>query len=432
MTLSLALFVLVVALCLLCEGFFSGTETALISSDKTQLWAEARRGNRQALLAERILERSGALLSTTLVGTNLSVVTGTTFATLVVSHYVPREWESLVTTLALAPLILVFGEIVPKSLARANATALALRLAGALAVAQHVLRPIAVVVSRIAEAVLALLGAKPGEQSPYVTREELRAMAHLGMEHGLLVSDERRMILSVLELRDRPVSTVMVPLVEMASLPLEGTVADLEALAARRGYSRFPAYDGRVDNIVGVVRTLDVLNAVPAEERAARPLAPFVRREVAFVPETKAVGDLLRELRTSDLRLALVVEEHGGVVGLATQSDLIEEIVGRIHAPRQEQPRGVARSRTVFECDGTLEVEELAERLGEPIDKQGFETVAGLLMKLTGRIPQAGEELPFGPFRIEVLEADPRRVKRVRFVRTAPVEGRDEAEPREP
>ena len=427
MTLTIALLILVVVLCLLCEGFFSGTETALISSDKAQLRADANAGDRRAALAQSLLERSEALLSTTLVGTNIAVVAGTSFATLIVKNYVGPEWESTVTTLVMSPLILVFGEIVPKSLARAHPTATTLRVAGPLALVQRLLHPVVSVTERLTSAALALLGVKPGSRSPYVTHEELMAMARLGEEHGLLVSDDRRMIHSILELRDCPVSTVMVPLVDMASLPITAVVADVEALAARCAFSRFPVYETRVDNIVGVVRTLDVLNAVPRDDRATHPIAPFVRREVTYVPETKAVGDLLRELRYSRVPMAIVVDEHGGVVGLATNEDLVEEIVGRIRDRRHAQPRVTTTSRTVFECDGKMEVDELIERTGEPIEKEGFETVAGLVTKLTGSIPKTGDTIEFGPFRIEVLDASARRVRRLRFVRTTPSSTQEDA-----
>jgi len=226
------------------------------------------------------------------------------------------------------------------------------------------------------------------------------------------------MIESVLELRDRPVSSVMVPLVNIASVPLGATVADLEREAARRPFSRFPVHEGRVDNIVGIVSTVDVLRAEALGDPAATPIEPFVQREVAYVPETKPVGELLRELRYSSAPMAFVVEEHGGVVGLATVTDLVEEVVGRIRDARLEGPADlIARGSRVFECDGDMDVTELAELTGLAIRKEGFETVGGLVMKLTGHIPQAGDSVDFGPFRVEVLEASSRRVQRLRFTR---------------
>ena len=411
--------VLLVILCLLIEGFFSGSETAIISADKAQLRAASRRGDRRASLAVRLLQRSEALLSTTLVGTNLAVVAGTSLATLVIGHHVPREWESTVTILVMAPLILIFGEIVPKSVARAGANAIAIRVAGPLRVAQRVMAPVILLVSRIAEAILALLGSRPTGASLFVTREELMVLAEMGEEHGVIVSEERRMIQSVLELRNRPISSAMVPLVNIISVPIGATVAELDDVAGRSGFSRFPVYEGRVDNIVGIVTVMDVLGADLPGDPAATPIAPFIRREITYVPETKPVGELLRELRYSPLPMAIVVEEYGGVVGLATDADLVEEIVGRIRDERHLSPaRLIASGSDVFECDGTAPVDELAELTGLAIRKEGFETVAGLVMQLTGRIPKAGEHIPFGPFRIEILDATPRHVRRLRFTRT--------------
>ena len=412
-----------VAVCLVAEGFFSGSETAIVSADRAQLRAAARRGDHRARLAESLLDEAETLLSTTLVGTNLAVVTGTTLATLLAAEAI-RAWaipihESTLTTLVMTPLILIVGELVPKSIARGNADRITLRIAGPLRLAQRVMRPLVVAASRLTEWALALLGSKPTGDSPYVSREELKALADIGEAHGMLDVDERRMIQSVLELRERSVATVMVPLVDIASVEAAATVADLEALAARTGYTRFPVHEQRVDNIVGVVSLADVLQAGDMPKPEATPIAPFVRRGVTYVPETKPVGDLLRELRYSHTPMAIVVDEHGGVVGLATTQDLVEEVIGRIRDERRADPRSVAMDGgAVYECDGKMEIRELVERIGLDVEYEGVETAAGLVIKATGRIPQPGETIDFPSHRVEILQATPRRITRLRFIRT--------------
>jgi len=407
---TVALVVVLILACLALEGFFSGSETAIISADRTSLRARARRGDPRAAIAQELLEHSERLLSTTLVGTNLAVVVGTSLATWVASQYVGPEWESVVTTAVMSPLILVFGEIVPKSLGRASALGATLRLARALRFAQRLMAPVVVGVGWVADTLLRPVSGG-GERSPYVSREELKALAEVGAEHGVLLSEEKRMIQSVLGLNEKPVEGVMVPLVEVVALPVEATVADLEAATVRSGFSRFPVYEGRVDNVVGVVRVVDALKAGLGPDA---PIEPLVHRDVAYVPETKPVGELLAELRYSRLPMAVVVEEHGGVVGIVTLEDLIEEVIGHIRDERDEA--GLLRQEaTFFECDGSMEIDEFVRVTGLPVRKEGFETVGGLLMKLTGRIPQRGETVVFGPYRVEVLEATPRRVVRVRF-----------------
>lgn len=408
--------------CVASSAFFAGSETAIISADRAQLRSAQRRGDRRAADAQRLLDREETLLSTILVGTNLSHVTATSLATLVLAELV-QAWripldEGPMTILVMTPLILLFGEIVPKALARGKADRLTLLIAGPLRVSQRLMHPLVVASSWLTERVLLPLGRKPTGDSPYVTREELVALAEIGEAQGVLDVQERAMIQSVLELRDRPVATVMVPLIDIASVEIGATAAELEALAARAGYSRFPVHEDRVDNIIGIVSLADVLQATDVADPETAPLAPFVRRGVTYVPETKSVGDLLRELRYSHTPMAIVVDEHGGVVGLATSEDLVEEIVGRIRDIRLDRPRPVAaEDGSVFECDGKTDVEELLERTGLQAEHQGFETAAGLIIKHTGRIPQAGETIDLGTHRVEILHATPRRITRLRFIR---------------
>ena len=414
------LLIALVVLCLLLTALFSGAETAVISSDKTQLRAASRRGDRRATMAVKLLSHTERLLSVTLIGQNLTVVAATSIATLIVGQFVTHGWESLATTAIMTPITLVFAEIVPKSIAYASPEAIALRLAIPLRFTQRLLHPVVVVVSHIADALLALVGSRHTGGNPYVSREELIALAGVGEEHGLIDPDERRMIQSALELRDRPVASAMVPLVNMASIPLGATVSQLEDLAAQTGFSRFPVYQERVDNVIGIVSFLDILHGALPTDSATTPIDGYIQREIPFVPETKPVGELLHELRYSPMPMAIVVDERGGVVGLATTQDLVEEIVGRIRDERHEQARCVVGRDGIFECDGQAHLEELAEQMGLTFEDRDFETVAGFVIKLTGRIPQVGDVVKFGSFLIEILEADPRRIKRLRFIRTRP------------
>ena len=418
---------------LLLEAFFSGSETAIVSCNDARLHAEAMNGDRRAGLAEQLLKKSETLLGTTLVGTNLAVATGTTLAALAVRLCdVPAQWESLVTTAVMTPLILLFGEIIPKSICLANADVITLWVAGTLRISQTVMLPLVWCVTRATSLLLRAVGQPGTGVNPYVTREELKTLADIGEEHGLIAPGERKMIQSVFDLDNQAVSSVMVPLVDIVSVPSTATTGTVESLAAQTGYSRFPVHEGRVDNVVGVVSLADVLygQAVAEEGGEGVPVgdlrlpspessvAPFVRKNVTFVPETKPVGALLRELRYTRIPMAIAVDEHGGVVGLATTEDLVEEIVGEIKDERDPESSQIAKaSAATFECDGKFEIDELCEQLGVYVEKDGFETVGGLLMKLTGRIPEAGQKIDFQDFQIEVLDADQRRVKRARFVR---------------
>jgi len=408
----------------LVEAFFSGSETAITSMNKVLLRDRAEQGDRRARLIVRLFQRTERFLGTTLVGTNLAVVTSTTLAELLISRWTRPGWESVTNTLVMTPLILLAGEMLPKSVARAYADRIAPALARPLRLAQWVLMPLVWMAGRLAGLIADRLGSPdPAHRSGFVTRDDLRTMAEIAAEDGVVDKTAGAMLQALFDLDRRPVSSVMTPLVEVRSLPVTATIQEVERLSVRTGLSRFPIFRDRVDNIVGVVDLRAVLcrNRNPSDSGADRPLRPFVRTDVAFVPENKSAGSLLHELQYQDLPMAIVVDEHGGVVGIVTAEDLIEEIVGEIHDERDRPEKGITQvGETAYECDGRTELRELRERLGIEIEAGDFQTTAGLVLKLAGRIPRVGETFRLNGYEVEVLKIEGRRVARLRFRRVRP------------
>ena len=422
------LLLIVIGLCVLAAGFFSGSETAIISADQARLHAAALEGDRRASLAEQLLDRVEGIIGATLVGTNLAIATSTSLATVLVAKHVPPKWESLATTLIMTPLILVIGEIVPKSICRASADKITLYVARPLQWVEMVMLPVVWLVSKIADALLLVTGGGKADTQRSLSRQELVVLAELGQEQGTIDAQERRMLQSLLELNERPVSSAMAPFVDMTAVDINSSAQDVRDLAARTGYARFPVYQDRIDNIVGLVALVDILAAEtgdqPSEDSESQAITPFIQEPVTFVPETMPIGILLRDLQQSQTPMVIAVDEHGGIAGLVTREDIVEEIVGDIHDERdREQKRLSIRGADTFECDGKMEIDDLNECLGLDLEKEGFETVAGLVMRVAGRIPQAGDTFSHGALRIEVLEAERRRVRRVRFVRSGEVSG---------
>ncbi len=416
--LSIAVLVLV-----FCEGFFSGSETVFTSVSRAFLHSQAESGNPRAALAQRLINKTERFLGTTLMGTNLAVVSSTTISQFLISTLMPGKWESLLNTLIMTPLILVIGELIPKSLGRAYSDPLALRLAKPLRVAEIVLYPLVVVISKVAGLMATLSGGALHEgSSPYVTREDLQAMAELAVEQGLVPGPSGNMLQTVFTLDTQPVSAIMVPLVDVALVPDGAPIDSVAELSVKTGFSRFPVYRDRVDEIIGVVDLRKLLyecggpSAPP--DLGSTPITPFVQTNIAFVPETKAVGALLHEIRYQKIPMAVVVDEHGGVVGIVTHEDLIEEIVGEIHDERDGPAHDIVQiAESVYECDGRLSAKELAEALDVQIDSDGFETAGGLVLKLAGRIPAPGDRFHCSGYEIEVVDVVKRRVARLRFRR---------------
>ncbi|MBQ6471141.1 MAG: CBS domain-containing protein [Victivallales bacterium] len=228
---------------------------------------------------------------------------------------------------------------------------------------------------------------------------------------------------SALELESKMVGDLAVPLVEVKSLPLTASVADVERLSADTGFTRFPVYDGRIDNIIGVISVRHCIFAPGMEGSDTRhtPIAPLVDRSVLFVPENKTFGALLDELpQTSSSPMAIVVDEYGGMVGLVTAEDLVGRLLGGIQDLRNQHAVAILQAgEGIYECDGKANIHDLEQTIGIPLPPDPeFETAAGLALTLFGRVPRPGASLHYRGWRIKVLEMANHRIARLRFTRT--------------
>jgi putative hemolysin len=403
--------------CLALSAVFSASETAFLSVNGPKLREMARQGHRVARALVPLHDRLERTQASLLVGNNLVNTAATAFA-LMLWNATPLgpAWREVVNTAVMTPLVLVLGEIVPKSLARAYPDGFLLRSGRLCAPVEWALRPVGQVVLWVSVLLMRLTG-QEGEPQ-VITREDLRVLARMGETEGLLREEQRRMIHAVLDLDEQRVEQAMRPLSDIVSV--EEGIALTEFLSAveDHGYSRIPVYRERIDNIVGVVNVLDVIYAADAPET----IDPFIRRELLFVPESKRVATLLTELRFRRSPMAFVVDEYGGIVGLVTIEDLVEEIVGEIRDERDEADdtyRVNARTMTL-ECDGKTEIDALNERLdrmGAQIPEGDYETIAGFVVRALDKIPRVNDVVETDSLLVLVLAADDRSVQRVKIIR---------------
>ena len=250
------------------------------------------------------------------------------------------------------------------------------------------------------------------EKPPETQAEAVDALIEAGQEEGILDESNRDLIQSVVQFSEKTVRDAMKPRPEMVAVAADTTVEKLIELLRLRPFSRLPVFEGSIDNIVGIVYAQDVLQVADAEAHA-RTVGSLMRRDVFFVPETKLGSDLLREMQKKKVRMAIVIDEYGGVAGLVTIEDLVEEIVGEI-SDEHEVAQVVRESETSYLVPGSMDVDRLEELLGVRPDRRGAATVAGLVSELAGRIPKRGEVVQEDGLRLEVLQATERRVERVR------------------
>jgi len=307
--------------------------------------------------------------------------------------------------------MLVFGEIIPKAIAREWATDLILTAYRPLIVMSRVLTPFVALAHAIVRLVLRFFGGPQVDTRQFVSREELKALLQLEPGEAAVSTQEAEMIDKIFDLGDTTVREVMVPLVDAVMLSDTSSVADVVALIGQRGFSRIPIYHQRETNVVGLVTAMDLLR----RGGQARVISDIMRPPT-FVPETKRIDDLLREMQKGRTQLAIVVDEYGGATGLVTLEDIVEQIVGEIHDEHDRTPATVERLPDgSYWVAARTHIDELNEALDWALPKQDYETVAGLVLATLHRIPRTGEEFQIPGYTITVLEADARRVGAVKI-----------------
>ena len=412
----ISIFVFAILVCLVLSAFYSGSETALVSVNKTRLNQLVETDDTKAKIIHRIVEAPDRMLALTLVGTNLANVLISLFGDRLTVSVLPdltEKLQSAISIIYVTFLLLIFGEILPKTIFRVKADSLALRFAYALRLSEFVLAPLISLVQSVTKFLISLFDRGAIPPNPDAQREELRLLATMGERSGNLLAEQRRMIHSLLNIQNRTVAQVMVPLVDIIAIEKTTTCEEFLQIAADSGYSRIPVYDGRVYDIVGIVNLLDVIYA----ENQPETVETFIRTDLHVVPESKNINTLLKEIQNAQHTMVFAVDEYGGTVGLVTVEDLVEEIIGEFADERDDPDMIRIIAPDILECVGRTEVDILQEHYGLSIPQGDYVTIAGYILERTGTIPETDTELDLGDSVITILDADTRAIRKIRIRR---------------
>ncbi len=397
-----------VILALLVQGFFSGSEMAIVGSDRLVLKARAADGDAGAKRVLRLLEHPARLVGSCLIGTNLALITGTTLATLSLGRLgVP---EPMVVALY-APVSIVFAELIPKSVYHQYTNVMAPLVARPIAAVAWLLTPVLAAVEGITRLMMKVLGVADAKAHT-VRREDIRLLLD-NSTSGDIRADEKEMIQRVFSFSDTSVEDAMVPLIEVVGIADTATCDDATAMLVEQGYSRLPVYRKRIDRIVGIVSHHDLLFA----PEGTAPISS-VMHPVIFVPETKRVDQLFLELRRKRQRIAIAVDEYGGAVGMISIEDILEEIVGDIE-DEFDRRRPLVRKvgERAWVASGRVEAEPLLAHTGFEMPEGEYETLAGFLLAKLGRVPALGERLTWGDHVFIISLANERAILEVNVQR---------------
>lgn len=408
LVIELVLFVLL----MLMSGFFSSSETSLFSLNPLQLEQMRREGNPRISLIERMLSEPRRLIVTILIGNEFVNVAASVISAAIVIKLLGAE-DKLINLFIMVPILLLVGEITPKTLAIRNNMAFATFQSRPIDLFARLIAPLRWLIRLIAEWFTTLIVGSELERGSMVTRDMVRTLAHEAVGDGVLDKNEARYIEQIFDFGNRTVEDLMTPRSNVLFLPADMPYRDIVDELKRTRHTKVPVYREQRDNILGILHARDLLATVPdALEREPQRLLEILR-EPYFVPETKPASDLFHAFRKRRLSVALAVDEYGGVTGLISMEDLLECIFGDIPSPSDSIARtGVSlMDDGATLIDGTLGIAQFNEELGAAMEESEFATVGGQVLHAFGELPGAGEEIMLGHFTFRVEEIEGNRLK---------------------
>jgi len=420
--------IITLILLVLLAGFFAASEAALVSISRLRARTLTERRIRGARNVELLVDEKTRFLTAILVGNTIVLLAADSLATYIaISLRVPLG--AILSTVIMTTVFLLFGEVIPKTVATGDSERWALRLAVPMRYAAYILTPIARAFEFVTDLILRLFGIKHAHR-PHVTEEDIRTLVNVGAEQRVIEEQERELIHSVMEFGDTIVREVMKPRPEMVAVSIEDSPRRVLDVVIAEGYSKLPVYQESKDDIIGVIHDRELLIAL-ADGSLARNSMRELMRLAVHVPETKKIADLLREMQRDKFSLAIVVDEYGGTAGLVTMEDLLEEIVGEIrdeHDIDEQESISVISDREAVVEAGT-NIEDVNAKLGTELPTEDFETIGGYTVGLFGRLPKEGEEIDGADHtRLRVDRTRGRRILAVRIYYNGSIDRTQESE----
>ena len=380
--------IIALVILLILSSIFSSTETALTTVNKIRMRTLSESGNKRADRVLRVTDDSGKMLSAILIGNNIVNLSASSLATSLAIHYLGNVGAGIATGI-LTFLILIFGEVTPKTLATIKADSIALAIAGIIDVLMKILTPVIFIINKLSMGLLFLLRINPKDGSQQMTEEELRTIVDVGQETGVIENEERNMIHNLFDFGDAEAKEIMVPRIDMTFVQVDATYQEVLDVFRQDMFTRLPVYEDTTDNVIGIINMKDFLLEQDDETFSVRSML----RDPYFTYEHKNTADLFLEMRKSSISLAIVLDEYGVTAGLITLEDLLEEIVGEIRDEydADEEDDITQISDREFYVLGSANLDDVSDALGYSFESDDYDTIGGYCLGLLGHLPEKNE-----------------------------------------
>lgn len=400
--------VLIILLAL--SAFFSSAETSLTTVNRIRMRSLAEEGNKRAKMVIRITEDSGKMLSAILIGNNLVNLSASSITTSIA--YVFGGSAVAIATGIITLLILLFGEISPKTVATIHSEKLALVYAYPISFLMKIATPFIFIVNSLSKVILFILRVDPNAKNDSMTESELRTIVDVSHEDGVIESEEKEMIYNVFDMGDAKAKDVMVPRVHVTFADVESTYEELIEIFREDKFTRLPVYENTTDNVIGTINMKDLLLFDNRKEFHVRDIL----REAYFTYEYKSISELLVEMREASLNIVIVLDEYGETAGLITLEDLLEEIVGEIHDEYDENEEEFFKeiNEHEFIVEGSMNLDDLNDRLDLGLTSEDYDSLGGFIIEHLDRLPELGDSITTEDgIRLVVESLDKNRIEKV-------------------
>ncbi len=395
---------------LLLSAFFSSAETALTTSNKIKMKRMADDGNKSAALVLKITDNSDKMLSAILIGNNIVNITSSSLATILVQN-IFGNWAVSIGTGVLTLLVLIFGEITPKTAATVNANSMALRYAKIIWFIMLVLTPIIFIVNKLAGAFMFLLRIKKDDKESTFTEDELRTIMNVSHEEGVIEKEEREMINNVFDFGDAEAKDVMIPRIDMCMVDVNSSYDELMNLFRANQYTRIPVYEESSDNVIGIINIKDLIFYHTDNEFNIRDFL----RDAYYTYEYKKLSELMIEMKKDSVNITIVLDEYGLTAGLITIEDLLEEIVGEIRDEYDYDEEDIFNEIATGEyiVDGQIKLDDVNEHLSLSLESEDYDSLGGYIIGYLDRLPIEGDKVEQDNVTLVVDSMDKNRIDKI-------------------
>ena len=400
---------------LVLSAVFSLAETAMADVSKIRIRSLAEAGDKQAQMLMKVFERHGKMINTILICDTAANLAAAILMTLLVTTHFGRQyvWAGAVPA---AFLVLILGEIAPKTAAALYAEKLSLALAKPVYGVMVLFTPVLFLVEKLSNLVLLLFRINPKKKPEAITEEDLRTIVEVGHEEGVIESDEKKMIYNVFDFGDSVAKDIMVPRTDMACIDAEATYEEFMEVVREQMYTRYPVYEETTDHVIGIINIKDVLLAERRQEFCIRDYL----REPYYTYEYMKTADLMVELRKTQNNIAIVLDEYGATAGLITLEDMLEEIVGEIRDEYDEDEEDFIRrlGPSEYVVEASMHLDDLNDLLGLSLESEDYDSIGGFMIGMLDHLPEQGEEVTFQNLRLVADQVDGNRIDKVHIYLT--------------